>query len=241
MAIELISIGTNPNDGTGDPLRTAFSKCNDMFSELYSSSGTIGSNLSFSANTISGASNQNLQLSVSGTGEIIFQSDSVQIQQTRGDLSGSSVGLTGDSPGMIAWDSSYFYLCVYPYYGVLTTPDAPAGSGIGTGAGLPDGTYYAKIVAVDGQGYLTDVGPESTGVTTSSNDSIGWTWSTVLNAVSYQIWITDGVSGSEAYYFTSLTNNFSQTVVPSSGSGPGTPSATNDTGRIWKRTSVSVY
>lgn len=36
-----INIGTSANDGTGDPLRTAFDKCNDNFSELYALSGAI--------------------------------------------------------------------------------------------------------------------------------------------------------------------------------------------------------
>lgn len=36
MAQELINIGTLPNDGTGDPMRTAFQKINNNFSELYS-------------------------------------------------------------------------------------------------------------------------------------------------------------------------------------------------------------
>lgn len=34
MAIEIINIGTSPNDGTGDVLRSAFIKCNDNFNEL---------------------------------------------------------------------------------------------------------------------------------------------------------------------------------------------------------------
>jgi hypothetical protein len=37
MAQELISVGTSPNDGTGDSLRLAFTKINNNFSELYSS------------------------------------------------------------------------------------------------------------------------------------------------------------------------------------------------------------
>lgn len=36
MAQQTINIGTAPNDGTGDPLRTAFDKINDNFDELYS-------------------------------------------------------------------------------------------------------------------------------------------------------------------------------------------------------------
>ena len=35
MARQTINIGTNANDGTGDPLRTAFDKINDNFAELY--------------------------------------------------------------------------------------------------------------------------------------------------------------------------------------------------------------
>jgi hypothetical protein len=34
MAIEIINVGTSANDGTGDPLRDAFIKCNDNFEEL---------------------------------------------------------------------------------------------------------------------------------------------------------------------------------------------------------------
>lgn len=36
MAQEVINVGTTPNDGTGDPLRTAYIKCNNNFGELYS-------------------------------------------------------------------------------------------------------------------------------------------------------------------------------------------------------------
>lgn len=36
MAQQTINIGTVANDGTGDPLRTAFDKVNDNFNELYS-------------------------------------------------------------------------------------------------------------------------------------------------------------------------------------------------------------
>ena len=35
MAQKLIGIGTTANDGTGDPLRSAFDKSNDNFTELY--------------------------------------------------------------------------------------------------------------------------------------------------------------------------------------------------------------
>lgn len=40
MAQQIINIGTLPNDGQGDPLRVAYSKINDNFTEVY---GDIGS------------------------------------------------------------------------------------------------------------------------------------------------------------------------------------------------------
>ena len=44
MAQQTINIGTSANDGTGDPLRTAFDKVNDNFTELYNDdAGDVGS------------------------------------------------------------------------------------------------------------------------------------------------------------------------------------------------------
>lgn len=51
MAKQTIAIGTTPNDGTGDPLRDAFSKVNDNFDEVYSSL-TFASNNATIANTV---------------------------------------------------------------------------------------------------------------------------------------------------------------------------------------------
>ena len=35
MAQQIIDVGAAPDDGNGDPLRTAFQKCNSNFTELY--------------------------------------------------------------------------------------------------------------------------------------------------------------------------------------------------------------
>ena len=35
MAKQIINIGASANDGTGDPLRNAFDKANDNFTEVY--------------------------------------------------------------------------------------------------------------------------------------------------------------------------------------------------------------
>ena len=53
MAIQTINIGSSANDGTGDPLRTAFDKVNDNFVELYAVTGAgSGQNLAISANSL---------------------------------------------------------------------------------------------------------------------------------------------------------------------------------------------
>ena len=46
MAKQVIQLGTSANDGTGDPLRSAFTKVNANFTELYTSIGTIPTDIS---------------------------------------------------------------------------------------------------------------------------------------------------------------------------------------------------
>lgn len=46
MTIQKINIGQKANDGTGDPLRTAFKKINENFDELYALSGISGAGFS---------------------------------------------------------------------------------------------------------------------------------------------------------------------------------------------------
>lgn len=76
MAQQLINIGASPNDGQGDPIRTAFIKCNTNFSELYN-----------------------------------------RVQTT---APTSSQGVLGDVAGMIAWDTTYFYVCTGDYDGTTS-------------------------------------------------------------------------------------------------------------------------
>ena len=65
MSQQYINVGGAPNDGLGDPIRTAFQKTNENFSELYANSGNGGGNantgnITFSDTTISTANNNNL-------------------------------------------------------------------------------------------------------------------------------------------------------------------------------------
>lgn len=45
MARQIIGIGTAANDGSGDPLRTAFEKINENFTEVYTDIATLQGSL----------------------------------------------------------------------------------------------------------------------------------------------------------------------------------------------------
>lgn len=48
MAKQTINIGTTANDGTGDPIRSAFIKSNDNFTELYAGAGVADDSITYS-------------------------------------------------------------------------------------------------------------------------------------------------------------------------------------------------
>lgn len=83
MTRQVINIGNSANDGTGDPLRTAFDKINDNFVELYGADedattfvnptlagATMTANLDLNGNKIVSASNGDITLDPNGTGTI---------------------------------------------------------------------------------------------------------------------------------------------------------------------------
>lgn len=87
MAKQTINIGTSANDGTGDPLRTAFDKTNDNFDELYLA-GPAGTNIGISSNTISSTNtNGDITLDPNGTGDVTINSDLIVSGSIRGDSS----------------------------------------------------------------------------------------------------------------------------------------------------------
>ena len=83
MAKQTIGIGTSANDGTGDPLRTAFTKINANFSELYGDdtdatnfvfedkTPQLGGNLDINGfNITSARSNEAIRIIPNGTGTV---------------------------------------------------------------------------------------------------------------------------------------------------------------------------
>lgn len=77
MAKQTINIGSSANDGTGDPLRTAFDKINDNFDEIYTElGGSSLSNLQLTGNKlISDNTNGDIELDPNGTGKVIINAD----------------------------------------------------------------------------------------------------------------------------------------------------------------------
>ena len=84
MTIQIINVGSQPNDGLGDPLRTAYIKCNENFAELYS------------------------------------------LRQTS--APSTPYGTVGDTAGMYAYDSGFFYYCYGNYDGSSQIWNRIAGS-----------------------------------------------------------------------------------------------------------------
>lgn len=74
MAKQTVNLGSSANDGTGDPLRSAFDKINDNFDELYLySTAATGNNITITGNTIaSDDTNGNITLDPNGTGRVVL-------------------------------------------------------------------------------------------------------------------------------------------------------------------------
>ena len=71
MARQAINIGSTANDGTGDPLRTAFDKINDNFVEVYGALNPSSSNLKFVGDSLTSENtNGNITIDPAGTGTI---------------------------------------------------------------------------------------------------------------------------------------------------------------------------
>ena len=84
MAKQSINIGSSANDKTGDPLRTAFNKINENFTELYGAS-PFGQQVTISGNQISAnESNADLVLSGSGTGGVVASAVRRRSRRMRG-------------------------------------------------------------------------------------------------------------------------------------------------------------
>ena len=90
MAQQTVSIGSSSNDGTGDPLRTAFTKVNENFTELYEKTGVDTSmTLQLSGNSlISTTTNTDIIIDPNGEGEIyLFGQEDFKISNSSNKIS----------------------------------------------------------------------------------------------------------------------------------------------------------
>lgn len=105
MAQRLINIGSSPNKGDGDPLRTAFDKINNNFTELYTREENTGSQtLSLVGNTLSISGGNSVVLSDNSTGSVFGIDSTILVDTTN-----SSINLDGTVKGNIVPDTDVAY------------------------------------------------------------------------------------------------------------------------------------
>mgnify|MGYP003641144810 CR=1 FL=1 len=101
MTRQNINIGSQGNDSTGDPLRTAFEKVNNNFVELYDSS-SFATQITISGNSISSnSSNANLVLQASGTGAIEIGGIQISDNEIQATRSNDDLKLTSSGTGAV--------------------------------------------------------------------------------------------------------------------------------------------
>ena len=77
MAQEIINTGAAANDGTGDPLRTAFIKTDNNFDQIWAA-GPVGTNVRISGNTITTLTvNTDLALSPNGAANVRLNNNTI--------------------------------------------------------------------------------------------------------------------------------------------------------------------
>ena len=102
MARQTLNVGTNANDGSGDTLRAAMIKVNEMFTEVYSAPGISSDAILISGNEIKTIrSDDDLIFSPSGTGSITFPALRFNDNNIEGTRSNEDLNITASGTGNI--------------------------------------------------------------------------------------------------------------------------------------------
>ena len=135
-----IDTGTAGNPATGDTLRTAMTKINNNFIDVYGLVGDPSTGLLTNSTTngdikvqpngtgiveidqlqINNSTitplitNGDLTLGVNGTGQVVVADDRIVINTTK---TATAIGSAGDVAGSIAWDATNLYVCTANYDG----------------------------------------------------------------------------------------------------------------------------
>ena len=108
MAQQTLNVGSNANDGTGDTLRSAMTKVNTMFTELYLSPLTGGA-ISFSGNEISATrTNEDLVFRPSGTGSVTFPAIRINDNNIEGTRTNENINLLPSGTGSVVFGAVKF-------------------------------------------------------------------------------------------------------------------------------------
>ena len=238
MARQVINIGTNANDGTGDPLRTAFDKINDNFAELYVDSDAstvlehdtepkLAGNLDTNGQTITtDVTNGNVTLTANGTGIISLTSDTT----VTGNMTVTGKIFLGDAATDITqvtgiFEADQIQINGSTISGLTTNGDitiAPNGTGgvVLSGATTIGGAVTAtslttNTIASNGSNADLSIQPSGTGSVTVSGLQIQGTTlsssdSTILN-INENLIVDGTITSSGAFAGTSGT--FSSTLA----------------------------
>ena len=151
-----IDTGTAGNAATGDSLRTAFTKVNTNFAELYTELGGDSLDaISFNNNTIStDITNANLILTGNGTGGVVIEDLEITGSTINALTTNNNLTLTTNGTGKVIINGLSF-----------PTADGTAGQVLKT-----DGAGNLSFTAVD-PGAITFVGDDSTGTAVNIGES----------------------------------------------------------------------
>lgn len=155
MTQQIIDVGAAANDGTGEPLRTAFEAVNSNFTEIYTA-GPVGSNVQIANNTITTTvTNTNLVLKPNGIG--VIQANSAVLPSIDNVYDIGSPALRFDT----------IYAGYFVGNGALLTGIA---GGSGNGQAIVNGTSNVAITTANGN---VTIGINGTGnVVTVSQTSL---------------------------------------------------------------------
>jgi hypothetical protein len=177
MTRQNINIGSTANDGTGDPLRTAFDKINDNFVELYGSDNdlnTLDANLNVNNFSITtGVTNGNITITPNGTGNINL-----------GALKFNGTSISSDDSTIVNINEALRVEGALTATGALTSNTSLTLATGATVTGIDNGTLGSSATLLATQGAiktyidaqntsqaLTFVGDDSTGTAVNSGET----------------------------------------------------------------------
>ena len=223
MAKQVINIGTAANDGTGDPLRTAFDKINDNFTELYGSDDEaanyviedttpqLGGDLDVNGRRITSArSNEDIVLLPNGTGGVVASGIRMAGTTLSADDSSSiniNEGLIVDGTASVSGATTLSSTLAVT--GAATLSSTLAVTGATTmSAGLTATSLTTNTISANGSNADLSIQPSGTGdvlisalrINGTTLDSSDSTAVTIAEAVD----VTGALTGTSASFSTTL-------------------------------------